>query len=339
MGNTLGTSTPRLSDELKQRIHSLHASGYSNRRIAVELGISHAAVDKWVLVPLPPRLQPTKKVGKFSWREACTVAESHQALKKKASFSQDFADIVLGKPKGTTPQILMGFGDQHIGAYGSNYGLFREISDEIKETPNLHVALTGDFLEMAIKLRGVFEVTNQIFTPDMQEAFLEDWVDDMQDKIAFATWDNHGIIRQENQAGTSGIKNILSKRVIYHNGIGHQDLHVGKQVYKTAASHKFRGSSMFNRMHAQGRYVRQEANDREIVMMADIHTWGYMHTEDGGRERGYITGGTLHEGSGYGRRFFSLRTAPHYPCVAFHPDTHKFALFKCIGDALRHIGQ
>jgi hypothetical protein len=187
-------------------------------------------------------------------------------------------------------------------------------------------------------MRNVLEVTNQVLTPDMQEAFLEDWVDEMQAKIAFALWDNHAVIRQESQAGVSGVKNILSKKVIYHNGIGHQDLHVGKQVYKCAASHKFRGGSMFNRMHAQGRYVRQEASDRELVLMADIHTWGYTHTEDGGQERCYITGGTLHENSGYGKRFFSLNSAPHYPCVVLHHDEHKMVAFKAIKDAVRYIG-
>jgi hypothetical protein len=327
--------------DIKKLIYDLAQQGTSHRQIARDLGVDKVTVARWAnrgpSKVVPPAFQETKKIGSFSWREAIACAEQMQALKKKASWSQDYADIVLGD--GTTPQILMGFGDQHIGAYGCNYSLFRDISDEIRETKNLYIALTGDFNEMAIKMRNVLEVTNQVFTPDMQEAFLEDWVDEMQDKIAFATWENHAIMRQEAQAGTSGVKNILSRRVIYHNGIGHQDLHVGKEVYKSAASHKFRGSSMFNRMHAQGRYVRQEANDRELVLMADIHTWGYMHTEDGGLERCYITGGTLHEGSGYGKRFFSLKAAPHYPCVVLHPDSHEMVAFKSVKLALRYLGQ
>lgn len=96
---------------------------------------------------------------------------------------------------------------------------------------------------------------------------------------------------------------------------------------------------MFNRMHAQGRYVRQEASDRELVLMGDIHTYGFTYTEDAGSERVYITGGTLHENSGYAKRFFSLRTAPHYPCVVLHPDTHEMVPFKTIKQALRYIGQ
>lgn len=284
-----------------------------------------------------PPVIADKKVGEFNWREAVKAVKVMQDLRHNASSSQDFATIKLGD--GTQPIILMGFGDQHIGSYGADHGLFEKITDEIINTPNLYVALMGDYLEMAIKFRSVLEMTSQVLTPEMQEMFLEDWLDDIKDKVAFATWDNHAVLRQEGQGGTSSVKNILNRRFVYHNGIGHSDLHVGGQVYKCAASHKFNGGSMFNRMHAQGRYVRQMADDRELVLMGDIHQWGFSLTEDGGRERCYVTGGTLHTNSGYAKRFFSLHTAPYYPCVVLHPDTHMMLPFKSVQQALRYIGQ
>lgn len=328
-------SEDRISYETTIRIHQLSKLGYSQRQIASELEISKSAVGRIVLQEAP-HAQDTKKVGSFKWREAIAAVETMQTLKKKMSSSQDYAEIRLGD--GKRPQILMGFGDQHIGAYGANHTEFAKLTDEILVTPNLHIALMGDFMEMAIRLRGVLEVTSQVLTPEMQEAFLEDWLDEIKHKVAFAVWDNHAIIRQESQSGTSAVKQILARRVIYHNGIGHQDIHVGNQVYRCAASHKFRGGSMFNRMHAQGRYVRQEANDRELVIQGDIHTPGYTYTQDGGLDRVYITSGTLHENSGYAKRFFSLKTAPYYPCVVLHHDAHLMVPFKSIKDALRYVG-
>lgn len=316
-------------------IHHRKAMGESDTLIARALKLSTSTVSKYNNKPLPPAYQQTKKRGNVHWREFLPVAKAQQALKSKMSSSQDHAAIDLG----AEPAILMGFGDQHIGAYGCNYDKFAEITDEILRTPNLYVALMGDTLEMAIRLRGVLEVTAQLMTPEMQESFLDSWLNEIREKVAFAVWDNHAVMRQESQAGTSGVKSILSKSVIYHNGIGHQDLKVGKQVYKCAASHKFRGGSMFNRMHAQGRYVRQEAADRELVLMGDIHTFGFTYTEDAGRERCYITGGTLHENSGYAKRFFSLKTSPHYPCVVLLPDKHEMIPFKTVGQALRFIGE
>lgn len=253
------------------------------------------------------------------------------------SWSQEHADIVLGD--GKNPIILATFSDQHIGSYGADYKKFIELTEEIINTPNLYVSLIGDELEMAIKLRSVLEaVGSQVLTPEMQEAFLESWLEEIRHKVAFATWSNHAVMRQESQAGTSSVKNMLARNVVYFNGIGHADLKVGKEIYKCAASHKFRGGSMFNRMHAQGRYVRQCASDRELVLMGDIHQPGFSSTEEGGHEAVYITAGTLHTNSGYAKRFFSLKTSPVFPCVVLHPDEHLMTPFKTIKEALRYVG-
>jgi hypothetical protein len=303
------------------------------------LGISHGVVDKYKGHPIivGPAALADKKIGDFNWREACHAATTMQVLRSKMSGSQDYATIPLGN--GTDPIILHGFGDQHVGSFGSDHVLFEEITDEIIRTPNLYTVLGGDFQEMAIRMRGVLEVTSQVLTPEMQDAFLESWLGDVAHKVAFAIWDNHAVMRQESQAGVSSTKKILSQRCVYHNGIGHSDLQVGKETYKAAASHKFRGGSMFNRLHQHGRYVRQEASDRELVLGFDTHTWAFTATEDGGMERVYLNGGTLHTNSGYAKRFFSLRTSPHYPCVVLHPDAHQMVPFKTIGQALRYIGQ
>ncbi len=329
-------SSPSLSYEVQTKVSTLLSQGLSHRAIAEQAGVSLASISKIrnqaTIAPLPIA---DKKVGTFHWREACEAAKVMQGLKKKMSWSQDEATIKLGD--GSGPVILMGFGDQHIGAYGANYEAFAELTDEIVNTPGLYIALMGDYLEMAIRMRGVLEVTSQVLTPEMQEAFLESWLEDIKHKVAFATWDNHAVMRQESQGGTSSVKNILSRRTVYHNGIGHSDLVVGDQVYKCAASHKFRGGSMFNRMHAQGRYVRQQASDRELVMMGDIHQWGFAATEEGGNDAVYITGGTLHENSGYAKRFFSLKTARHYPCVVLMHDRHAMVPFKSVREASAFI--
>jgi hypothetical protein len=331
---------PPLTEEQTRDIKRLISEGWSHRDIAEQTGISLGSISRAKHREIAPLRGPAavanKKVGSFDWREVCDIAIQMQGVKKRMSWSQDEARIPLGD--GKSPVILMGFGDTHIGAYGANYELFKSITDEIINTPNLYVALMGDLSEMAIRLRGVLEVTSQVLTPEMQDAFLESWLEDIADKVAFATWDNHAVMRQENAAGVSSMKQMLSRRFVYHNGIGHSDMIVGKQTYKVAASHKFRGSSMFNRMHAQGRYVRQEAADRELVLMGDIHTYGFSYTEDAGQERCYVTGGTLHENSGYAKRFFSLKTSPHYPCVVLHHDTHQMVPFKTVGQALRYVG-
>jgi hypothetical protein len=337
MGLKGDRASNRMPVEIERQILELVVSGKSHPEIADLLGVNKNTI--WRVVKrakTDPYLQPSKKIGEFNWREVIPHVEGMQGVKKKASWSQERAEIALGD--GKRPVILVGFGDQHIGAYGCNYRSFQEITDEILATPNLYVALMGDYLEMAIRLRGVLEVTAQVLTPEMQEAFLESWLKEIQPKVAFATWDNHGIMRQENQSGVSSLKNLLSRNVHYFNGIGHADLKIGSEIYKSAASHKFRGSSMYNRTHAQGRYIRMEAVDRELVLMGDIHTWGFSQYAEGGIERTCITGGTLHENSGYAKRFFSLHDSPYYPCAVLHHDRHEIVPFKTVRQARQYLG-
>src|SRR6185312_3242664 len=322
-----------LTPEVVAKIRKLKSSGHTNKKISTHLGIGEASVSKYC--PTVP-IKADKKIGEFNWREAIPAIRQMQGLKKKASWTQDHASIALGDGN---PVILTTFCDQHIGAYGANYEAFQELTDEIVNTPNLYVALLGDYLEMAIRLRGVLEVTSQVLTPEMQEAFLESWLEEIKEHIVFAVWDNHSVTRQEAAAGTSNVKNLLARRCVYHNGIGHSELRVGKQVYKCAASHKFRGGSMFNRTHAQGRYARHEAGDRELILMGDIHTWGISQLSEGGLERVYITGGTLHENSGYAKRWFSLHSAPYYPCVVLDRKQHEMVPFKTVKQALKYLGQ
>jgi len=173
----------------------------------------------------------------------------------------------------------------------------------------------------------------------MQTKFLRSWFDDIWHKVAFATWDNHGVQRQENQAGESSVKEILSKRVCYFNGIGHVDLKVGSQVYLGAVSHVFRGRSMLNPCHAGQRYMRFEGTDREWTMMGDSHVPGVLKYTDGDKTRISLNAGSLQINSGFGKRFFSLTTHPVYPLIVFHPEKHQMTPFWSVKEWLSFRGK
>jgi hypothetical protein len=173
-------------------------------------------------------VEAAKKVADFRWREWTDLAEHTQALYRRASRTQQFAEIVLGN--GKQPALALPFSDQHIGSRGTDYKAFRTITEEIVSTPNLYLALIGDFLEFAIKLRSVAEVCAQIFGPDKQIQFMEDWLDEVKHKLIFATWCNHGVEREEKQSGVSLIKNLLADRTVMFDGIGHANIVVGKQI-------------------------------------------------------------------------------------------------------------
>ncbi len=283
-----------------------------------------------------PSVKSDKKVGRFEWRKWAGKFTELQELKKEASSSQDRATLTLGD--GKRPVALASFSDQHIGSWGCDYKRLREMTDELLQTHDLYIALLGDYGQYSIKLRSVLEVSDNIVPPELQTSFIESWFDEIWHKVAFATWDNHGVERQEKQAGESSVKKILSKKVVYFNGIGHVDVKVGEQVYRGAVSHCFRGRSMMNPVHACMRYMRYEGVDREWAMMGDSHVPGMIQYTDGAVERVAVNSGSLQSNSGYAKRYFSLTTHPTYPIIVFHPDRHAMTPFWSISDWLKCRG-
>jgi len=281
-----------------------------------------------------PPVIADKKEPEFDWREWKDWIGQGQKLRKKGSATQSYAEIRLGD--GTKPVILFQLGDIHIGSWGSDHDMLCTITEEIASTPNLYVALVGDVVEMAIKMRSVLEVMGQILPPEQQLAFLESWLKEIQHKIAFSCWGNHEE-REEKQSGFNSIKALMSKGSVYFNGIGHPDVHVGDQVYKFVVSHKYRGNSMYDATFGPKRYIRMEAHGREIALQGDLHRPAISQYVEGGSEKLAITSGTLQLDSSYVKRYFSLKTFPVFPCVVLRHDRHEFIPFWNLKMALDYL--
>src|SRR5262249_39205508 len=280
-------SNPSLDPKLQGKIHELLKTGRSHDEITAELRsqgfkISQTTVSKYSHLA-PPLLPSNKKTGDFNWREWTPWIKQGQDLKHKGSFTQDHAEITLGD--GKRPIAIAPFSDMHMGAWSSDHEALTRFTDELLKTPDLYIGLLGDYGQYAIKLRGVLEVSDNLLPPEQQTDFIDSWLNEIWHKVAFATWDNHGIERQEKQAGESGLKRIFSRKVIYFNGIGHMDIHVGEQTYRGVVTHKFRGRSLLNPVHGQMRYMRFEGNDRDFAMSGDSHVPGMAKYTDGPKVR------------------------------------------------------
>jgi len=342
-------STPPLDPATHRLIWEYAQQGLSIRQTINILTAQHGlhacygTVQKWRTVPpvklsyQAPGIRSDKKRGSLDWEEWSYKIEEMQGLKRKASQSQDHALIELGD--GLHDVALGSFSDQHMGSWGCNYADLRRLTHEIVNTPNFYIAALGDEGQYAIKLRNVLEVSDNAIPPEMQTQFIQSWWDTVWQKVACATWDNHGIERQETAAGESALKNIKSKRVVYFNGIGHVDIKVGNQIYRGAVSHTFRGRSLLNPCHSQMRYMRFEGVDREWCMAGDSHVPGMIKYTDGAKTRVAINGGSLQNNSGFGKRYFSLTTHPAYPIIVFHHDRHEMSPFWSVKEWLKACGK
>lgn len=328
--------TPSLPLNVQQQIRDMAGEGISHRMIAAALGVSVGTVSKFRNIGTPP-IASDKKTGEFDIDEWLNWMESGQRLRKKASWSQNCSTIKLGD--GKSPQIICPQGDWHIASWGTDHSLVRNAIKEITETPNAWFPLMGDMLQMSIKMRSVVEVSDNLLPPEHQAMFLEKLLDKIVHKVPFSVWCNHGVEREEKQSGISSIKNLLSSRSVYFNGIGHPDIQVGDQVYKCAASHKWRGNSIYDTTYAMKRYARMEANDREIIIGADNHWAGYSVYYEGGMKRIGMRCGSFQVNSGFANRYFSLRTWTVMPSIVLHHDKHLAVPFENLDQALRYIGQ
>lgn len=277
-----------------------------------------------------------KKIGQMSWREWIDPMKKLQELGSKAKGSQDHAMWSIDTDQ---PICVVVLGDTQLGSWATDYDMFMEITREILETPNLYVILVGDLMQMAIKLRGVLEVNDNLLPAQFQMIFLASWLNEVKHKIIASTWDNHSVMREEDAVGFSTYAEIFKRHTIYFNGIGHLDMKVGNQIYKWAVSHFYRGKSLLNKTHAPQRYLRHEGQDRDIAAQGDFHDPGFSWYNEGGRERLAIVCGSIQVNSGYAKRFFSLTTHPVFPCVELYPKEKMMIPYKSVKHWLAAKGQ
>lgn len=271
-----------------------------------------------------------KKIGDFNWRDANKVMAEMIGLKDAASFSQDYANISIDSDK---PVCVLSLSDTHIGSWSTDHSLFEQITDEILSTPNLYIALLGDFEQMAIKAsQGVLALSDNLLPPELQHRYIESWLGEVEHRVLFSTWDNHAVMREEAGSGFSQYANLMKRRVVWHSGIGHPNVKVGDETYRLAVSHRFRLRTHLNPVHGGMQYIRHEAPDREISIAGDSHTPGIAHWTLGDSEKLSLNCGSTQLNSGYGKRFFSLTTHPIFPVCVLWPDRHRFVGLPSVAD-------
>lgn len=330
----------RVDDATRASILAAVRSGVSNRQVARDFNVDEATVRRLKaaspVAPLPQTVTfPDKKQGGIYWRDALPVIAEMQKLRKDASRGQHYATVKIDNPNVIG---IMAWGDQHIGAIGTDYRLLLELTDLLLNTPNLYCAIKGDVVEMAIKLRSVAEVCAQVLDPNLQLEFIESWIEEIAPKVLWATWGNHETDRNEALAGSCPVKNILARHVPYFPGIGHVTLEHGSQTYLIATSHKFKGVTQTDASAGCKRYLRLEWPEADIAMQGDCHRSSVSVYNEGGKTRVAVTGGTLNVGSGFAQRYFSLKTSTAFPVIALWPDKKQVVPFHTVGEFMDTLG-
>jgi hypothetical protein len=227
--------------------------------------------------------------------------------------------------------------DTHIGAIGTDYRLFLELTDLILKTPNLYVVLVGDLVEWSIRLRSVAEQCSQILPIELQEQFMDQWLAEIAPKVIAATWDNHETQRSQQLSGFSVMKSLQSRLFPYSDGIGHLTLKVGTQSYKIAMSHKFKGATGNDSTRGCRLYMQKEP-EIECGFQADSHVPKIEKYVVGDTPKAAMCCGTLNVDSDYVQRGWTLRTSSAFPVMRFNHKVHMFTPLFNVDEFLDGIG-
>lgn len=332
----------RTPDAVEQAILESVRLGISNSQTGRTHGVDESTVRAIRLrcgnhPATEPMIHLDKKVGGFNWRDAIAPIQEMQKLHNNSSNSQSHATVRIGD--GNNPVGILCWGDQHIGARGSDYNLFVEMTDTLLNTPNLFAVLTGDVVEWAVKLRGVSEVCAQILDPSRQLMFIESWIADIKHKVIASSFGNHTDDRSEAGIGVCPIRNAIANHVPYFAGIGHLDVQVGDQIYKGAISHKFKGVTAQDSTAGCKRYLRVEAPTFDFAMQGDCHRAGVSVYTEGGMEKVAMSNSTFHLHSGFAARYFSLNTSPAQPVLTLWPNVKRMVPFFSVDQFIATCGR
>jgi hypothetical protein len=314
------------------------------RSIAKEFSLDEATVRR-IAKRVKPSVIPTvttapiyenKKQSTFYWRDALPVLQSMQDMVNNAKREQKRASVTAGD--GKAPIGVMILADTHIGAVGTDYRLFLELTDIILNTPNLYVVLAGDLLEWSIRLRSVAEQCAQILPVELQEQFMDQWLYEIAHKVIAASWCNHETSRSQQLSGFSVMKSMQSKLFPYYDGIGHISLTTGSQTYEFAMSHKFKGATSNDSTRGCRLYMTKEPTI-EIGLQADAHVPKIEKYVVGATPKAAMCCGTLNIDSDYAVRGFSISTSSAFPVMLLSPKVHMFTPLFNIDEFLHLTGQ
>ena len=277
-------------------------------------------------------VEDDKKLGVFDWREWAELLVKRQGLHEKASFSQDSATVKIDTKYRYI--VYKPLADLHIGDIGTNYADLIDFTDSIKSLPYVYISLSGDETDNFVSFKNQLAVLQQIMSPDEQDRFLESWLAELDSRILFSGWGNHSCDFEEKVSGKNAAKRILSKNLIYFNGIGVCNLIINGQKYKIAATHKTRFNSAFNKTHGLKQLARRDIPDADIYISAHTHDPDFEWSPERGLEQYFIVLGSLKRNDGYAKRYFSYFSCRKDPAIVFDTMQHRIIVTACLDDAI-----
>lgn len=254
-----------------------------------------------------------------------------------------------------TPVGVLFMSCAHLGGRYTQHGEFLAFMRRVLAIPSLYVATLGDDIEGFLPgFPDVEAVTKQPLSIDIQIHVLRLVLRKLaaSNRLLFGMAGQHSGDWFVKRYGTNPVKDVYTAAGLpYFDGQAYLKLSIGAQCYNVAVSHKFKGYSMYNPVHAQGRALRWEFPNADVVAQGDKHTYAlaensayWWEYRAGNRPSPYawlVQTGTAKSGpdkytiKGWSQGVFS------WPVLIFDPLEHRIEgsrFLKTIGAWLEPVG-
>ena len=189
--------------------------------------------------------------------------------------SQDIVqlDVVRARIETDKPVALCFLSDLHLGNVRTDYRAMRRDLNSIRDHPRIYVMKGGDWPNKTLgSFRDQTAMAEQISTPQSQVIVVDAIMQQMAGKIVAAIGGNHDN-RDERATGLSTEYFIhRDKPFPYLKFGGVIKLTVGKVEYAILWKHNYKGSSIYNELHAHMRARRELYPVADIVVMEHTHS-------------------------------------------------------------------
>lgn len=292
----------------------------------------HTCGKTWTVLTQNSAIESDKKEPCFNWREWSAHMEERQRLVEKASASQDSATLSLKTPYRCV--VLKPLADMHLGDIGTDYGRLEEFTEAVLAIPYLYISLSGDETDNFVSFKSQMPMLAQCMSPAQQDEFLESWLDEIGHKVLFSGWGNHAEF-EERVSGRNSIAKILSKNLVYFNGIGVCNFKLNDQSYKIVSTHRTRYNSSFNKTHGLKQLARRDIPDADVYIAGHIHDPSFEVSFERGMEQVFVVLGSLKTNDSFAKRYFSYFSARRDSSLVFDTETHSVMPFASLEQALR----
>ncbi len=255
---------------------------------------------------------------------------SLQGAKAKLNTKQTKATIRINEEK---PIGVAYWGDWHIGAAGTNYQLFDEDLNKIRDTDGLYFIGAGDYKDNYLTGGHAGAQYEQDIQPGMQDTVVTHYMEQVGDKCLALIRGCHD--DWDKKMGDKDFIETLCERTdsvnLWHGG--ELTLKVGEQEYFWRCRHKYKYQSSLNLENAMRR-IMEIQGPCDVAAEAHLHNGYIMTRHMMGEYRVMLRSGTYKVWDEFGQKLAGYKGKPSVPVIIMSPDKHVMRTELFLDDAI-----